>query len=50
MCKVSPQQCDKMFTGGKVIIKKDVDYQTALNYQKAFQRTGATCYIKPMDK
>ncbi|MBF0317930.1 MAG: heavy metal-binding domain-containing protein [Nitrospirae bacterium] len=50
VCKVSPQQCDKMFTGRRVIIKKNIDYQAALNHQKAFQRTGALCYIKPMDQ
>ncbi|MBF0339225.1 MAG: heavy metal-binding domain-containing protein [Nitrospirae bacterium] len=49
VCKVSPQVCDKMFSGRKVILKKDVEYHTAVLHQEAFQRTGALCYVKPMD-
>lgn len=48
-CKVSPQVCNKMFSGRKIILKKDVDYQTAVLHQEAFHRTGALCYVKPMD-
>ncbi len=44
--KIPVKKCEPMFIGHSVIIKNNVDYQTAQKYKKAFERTGALCHIK----
>lgn len=46
--KVPVERCASMFTGRTVVIKENVDYDTAQKYQKAFSKTGAICQIEPM--
>jgi hypothetical protein len=37
----------RLFTGEPVVIKKDLDEQTALRYRAALQQVGALCRIRP---
>ena len=46
--KVPVERCESMFTGRTVVVKENLDYETALKYQKAFSKTGAICQIEPM--
>lgn len=45
--KISVNQCNSLFTGGDIIVKQDVDCQTAERYKEIFEQAGAICYIKP---
>ena len=38
---------DQLFTGQPIVIKKAVDYQTAVRYKKTFQKAGAILKIEP---
>lgn len=44
--KISLERCEKLFTGQPIELKRNIDYAAANKYQKAFERTGAICYIK----
>jgi hypothetical protein len=44
--KAPVEQCERLFTGQRKIIKKNIDYQTAKKYKRAFERTGAVCQIE----
>jgi len=46
--KVPVERCASMFTGRVVIVKENLDYDTAQKYHKAFSKTGAICQIEPM--
>jgi hypothetical protein len=48
--KVPVSQCEQLFNEKKHIIKKDVDYQTAEKYKRAFEKTGAICSIEEFKK
>jgi hypothetical protein len=39
---------DQLFSGQQLVIKKNVDQQTAQKYQDALQRVGAECEVKSM--
>ena len=47
--KCSIQQTEKFFTGRKIIIKSNVDYDAALKYQRVFERAGTICHIETID-
>lgn len=38
---------ERLFTGRPVVIKKDLDEQTAARYRAALQQVGALCRIRP---
>lgn len=40
---------DRLFSGKPVVIRKDVDTETAENFRKAFEIAGAICMIKPVE-
>lgn len=46
--KVPMERCESMFSGRTVVVKENVDRETALKYQAAFAKTGAICQIEPM--
>jgi len=41
---------ERLFQGDQVIIKSGIDYQTALKFQAAFQKTGAKCRVIQMEE
>lgn len=44
--KLSDAAADKLFSGARVVIKKDLDEQEAKKYQLAFGKAGAICAIE----
>lgn len=38
----------QLFSGKRIIIKKNIDQQTAVKYQTALQRAGAICEVKSL--
>lgn len=46
--KVPVEQCEHLFSGRVVIIKENLDHQTAQKYQRIFSQTGAICRIETM--
>jgi hypothetical protein len=48
LCKVSDEKIEKYFQGRPMLIRSDVDYQTAVKYQTAFRSAGAVCIAEPI--
>ena len=46
--KASDDQVAKMFSGGRVVIRNNLDGQTAQKYQAALKKNGMIAYIEPM--
>lgn len=46
--RASDDQMDKLFSGKRVVIAKDIDQITAEKYKKAFEVAGAISYIEKM--
>lgn len=46
--KASDAQVEKMFSGGRVVIRNNLDGQTAQKYQAALKKNGMIAYIEPM--
>ena len=46
--KASDAQVGKMFSGGRVVIRNNLDGQTAQKYQAALKKNGMIAYIEPM--
>ncbi len=42
-------QVERFFSGKRLAVKKDVDYETAMKYVKAFERAGAVCRIEELE-
>jgi len=42
-------QVERFFSGKRLAVKKDVDYETAIKYVKAFERAGAVCKVEEVD-
>ena len=47
--KASDAQVGKMFSGGRVVIRNNLDGQTAQKYQAALKKNGMIAYIEPME-
>lgn len=43
--KTSPDQVEKLFSGKRVALKKDLDQQTALKYQAVLKKAGAVTVV-----
>jgi hypothetical protein len=41
-------QVEHYFSGKRLTVKKDVDYETAMKYVKAFERAGAVCRVEEL--
>lgn len=50
LLKAERQTIEQLFCGKQIVIKKDVDYQTALNIEAGFEQAGAICRITASDK
>ena len=48
--KVDVGKIDRLFTGSPIEIKTDLDYQTAVKDQEAFEKTGAVCSVVSMEE
>lgn len=48
LTKQDLSKIEKFFTGSPYIIKKDIDYQTALKLQNFLKKKGAICRILPL--
>jgi len=42
-------QIERFFSGKRLAVKKDVDYETAMKYVKAFERAGAVCRVEELE-
>jgi len=42
-------QVEHYFSGKRLTVKKDVDYETAMKYVKAYERTGAVCRVEELE-
>ncbi len=45
--KVDQQKVESLFTNDSVVLKKDLNHESALKYRKALLKAGAVCNIKP---
>ena len=45
----SEDQVERFFSGKRLAVKKDVDYETAMKYLKAFERAGAVCKVEEVE-
>ena len=48
MFKANKAKLDQLFSGNRVVIKKNIDQQTALKYQAAMKKAGAVCEVKKL--
>ncbi len=46
--KATPQQIEHMFLGKRVVIRNQLDQETALKYQVLLRKNGAVCQVEPM--
>ena len=49
LLKADEQTIYKLFSGKRMVIKKNVDHQTALKINTVFKDAGADCMISPID-
>ena len=49
LVKASEAQIERFFSGKRLVIKKDVDGETATKYVKAFERLGAICRMEALE-
>ena len=42
-------QVERFFSGKRLAVKKDVDYETAMKCVKAFERAGAVCRVEELE-
>ena len=47
--KFGEDQIERFFSGKRLAVKKDVDYETAMKYVKAFERAGAVCRVEELE-
>ena len=45
----SEDQVEHYFSGKRLTVKKDVDYETAMKYVKAYERAGAVCRVEELE-
>lgn len=46
--KLGAKALDRLFAGRPIVVKRDVDAETALHYKLAIEKTGARCKIEIM--
>lgn len=49
LLKVDGAVVDRLFLGRSVIVKKNVDAETAENFRKSLESAGVLCILKPID-
>lgn len=48
--KSSPEAVEKLFGGNEVVVRKGLDYSTAMKYQSALKKAGALALIKEIEQ
>ena len=48
MFKTDDAKLEQLFSGKRIVIKKNIDQATAAKYQTALNRAGAECEVKPL--
>ena len=48
MFNADEDKLDQLFSGKRIVIKKNIDQATAAKYQTALNRAGAECEVRPM--
>ncbi|MFW2372709.1 MAG: hypothetical protein ACN4GM_06265 [Gammaproteobacteria bacterium] len=48
MFKADEAKLNQLFSGSRVVIKKNIDRQTAMKYQAAMKKAGAICEVKAL--
>ena len=48
MFKMDEKKIERLFAGKRIVLQRNVNHETALKYQKAFQKAGAICEINPV--
>ena len=46
MFKADEKKIEQLFAAPQVILKRNIDYEQAMKYQKALQRAGAICNVE----
>lgn len=46
MFKTDGKKIDQLFAAPQVVLKRNIDYEQAMKYQKALQRAGAICDVQ----
>ncbi len=49
MYKKREDQVERYFSGKRLTVKKDVDYETAMKFVKAYERAGAVCKVEELE-
>jgi hypothetical protein len=49
MYKKREDQVERYFSGKRLTVKKDVDYETAMKFVKAYERAGAVCRVEELE-
>ena len=49
MFNADAAKIEQLFSGKRIVIKKNIDQATAAKYQTAMNRAGAECEVRPMD-
>ena len=47
--KIKNKKLDRLFSGQRVIVKKNIDHKAAVHFQNIFKSSGALCRIEKMD-
>ena len=48
--KVDVGEIQRLFTGRPIVLKENLDYQTAIKDKEIFEKTGAVCSVIPMEE
>ena len=46
--KTNAEAVERLFTGGPVVVRKNVDTATGQKFEKVFKTAGAICYLEPV--
>lgn len=50
LLNVDENKIERVFSGRRIVIKRDVDYQTATKYKEVFEKAGAICTVEAMKR
>ena len=50
LLKIEQKTVERLFSNASMVIKQDVDYETALKYLDAFKRAGAICELEALER
>lgn len=50
LLKTEQKTVERLFSNASMVIKQDIDYETALKYLDAFKRAGAICELEALER